>query len=213
MWLPAEVNTSIRPGWFYHPDEDDQVKSVEQLVDNWFHSVGMNGNFLLNLPVDRRGLVHENDIKALMELKEFIDEAFSEDYSQKAEFSASDVRGKSEMYSAKNVNDKDPDSFWATNDDVLEACLEAEFQQPVEINGLMIREYIKLGQRIRSFTVEAMINDEFIVVGEGTTVGNRRIIQFPEILTKRVRVTFDSKAPVVIASVEMYRIPDIKTGN
>ena len=92
MWLPAEVNTSIRPGWFYHPAQDDKVKSVDQLIDNWFHSVGMNGNFILNLPVDRRGLVHENDIKALMGLKKYIDEAFSTDYAQEALFSASDER-------------------------------------------------------------------------------------------------------------------------
>ena len=207
MWLPAEVNTSIRPGWFYHPAQDDKVKSVDQLIDNWYHSVGMNGNFILNLPVDRRGLVHENDVEALMGLKKYMDEAFSLDYATEAVFSASDVRGRSQKFGAIMVNDNDPETYWATNDGVLLASLEAEFQNPVEMNALLIKEFIRLGQRIRSFTIEAMIGEEFEEIATGTTVGNRRIIQFPRVKTEKLRITFDGKAPMVVSSVEVYNVP------
>ncbi|TFH36004.1 MAG: alpha-L-fucosidase, partial [Bacteroidia bacterium] len=92
IWLPGEVDTSIRPGWFYHQNEDERVKSVSSLVDIWYHSVGMNGNLILNLPVDRRGLINENDVRSLMGLKEYIDRAFSEELSKGAVVTASDVR-------------------------------------------------------------------------------------------------------------------------
>jgi alpha-L-fucosidase len=82
LWIPSEVNTSIHPGWFYHQKEDDQVKSLSRLVDNWYHSEGMNSNFIINLPTDRRGLIHENDIKKLEELRQYLDKAFAVDLTK-----------------------------------------------------------------------------------------------------------------------------------
>lgn len=111
-WIPSEVNTSIRPGWFYHKQEDDKVKSLNRLIDNWYHSVGMNGNFLLNLPPDRRGLIHENDIKRLTELKKYLDDAFTINHAEKASANASNTRGKA--FSAKKAIDENPETYWAT---------------------------------------------------------------------------------------------------
>ena len=68
-WVPAEADVSIRPGWYYHASQDTSVKSLSHLLDIYYKSVGRNANLLLNLPVDRRGLVHENDVAALMELR------------------------------------------------------------------------------------------------------------------------------------------------
>ncbi len=68
VWYPAEVNTSIRPGWFYHAHEDDQVRTLEELLHIYYNSVGGNAAFLLNVPPDQRGLIHENDVARLREL-------------------------------------------------------------------------------------------------------------------------------------------------
>jgi len=209
LWLPAEVNTSIRPGWFYHPAEDDKVKSVKQLVDNWYHSVGMNGNFILNLPVDRRGLIHENDVKALMGLKKYVAESFSADFARDADCSASDVRGRSQKYSASMVNDCKNETYWAVNDGVLNASLEIDFQESVMVNAMLIREYIRLGQRICAFTIEAMMGEEYQEVATGTTVGNRRIVKFPMVETDKLRINLDAKAPPVISTIEVYRTPEL----
>ena len=70
-WIPGECDVSIRPGWYYKPEQDGQVKSLEELLEIWYGSVGRNANLLLNLPVDKRGLVHEIDAQRLHTLSEF----------------------------------------------------------------------------------------------------------------------------------------------
>lgn len=72
IWYPAEVNTSIRPGWFYHAAEDDQVKSLEELIHVYENSVGGNATFLLNIPPTPEGLFHERDVERLKELGDYI---------------------------------------------------------------------------------------------------------------------------------------------
>ncbi|HUS86625.1 MAG TPA: alpha-L-fucosidase [Bacteroidales bacterium] len=209
IWLPAEVNTSIRPGWFYHPNEDDKVKSVEQLIDNWYHSVGMNGNFLLNLPVDRRGLVHENDIKALQALKEYINAAFSVDYSREAKASASNIRGNSKIYGASNVIDDDPESYWATDDDVRDASITISFQKPTRMNAILLQEYIRLGQRVKSFKIEAFQDGGYKEIADGITIGNRRIVKFPLVETTELRINIIGKAALLISNFEIYLAPEL----
>jgi alpha-L-fucosidase len=209
MWLPTEVNTSIRPGWFYHADEDDQVKSLEQLVDNWFHSVGMNGNFLLNIPVDARGLVHENDAARLMELMAYLDEAFLLDFARGATATASSTRRGGEAFSAAHLNDGEPETYWATDDDVTEATIEVELARQIEINAVLIQEYVALGQRVRSFRIQVGLEGQWLDIAEGTTIGNRRIVPFPAVVADRVRIHLDAKASPVISNVEIYRTPDL----
>jgi alpha-L-fucosidase len=208
-WIPAEVNTSIRPGWFYHKSEDSRVKSVNQLIDNWYHSVGMNGNFILNLPPDQRGLIHENDIVSLNSLKRYLDEAFSADYSDSAEAAASNVRSSSSKYGALMAIDDDPGTYWATDSDVLDASLEIRFAEEVEINAVLLQEYIALGQRVRSFSVEAKTSDVFREVASGTTIGNRRIVRFETARTKGLRIHFRAGACPLISNVEVYRVPEM----
>lgn len=210
MWLPSEVNTSIRPGWFYHKEEDDRVKSLNQLIDNWYHSVGMNGCFLLNLPPDTRGLIHENDAARLMELKLYLDEAFGNNLAGKSrniKISATGTRGKE--YAPEYTLDGEAETYWAVKDGVLTASLELDFGQPVEMNAVLIQEYIRLGQRVKSFTIEARIGDGWTEVAKGTTVGNRRILPFDIITTDRLHITFEAKACPLISNIEVYRTPNL----
>ena len=209
FWITPEVNTSIRPGWFYHEAENNRVKSVNKLVDNWYHSVGMNGNFILNLPPDKRGLIHENDIKSLQELKAYVDEAFSTDYSDGAKISTSNVRGDLSNYGADNAIDADMDSYWATDDGVNTAFLEVSFENEIEVNALLLQEYIRLGQRIKGFTIEAQINGEYQEVAKGITIGNRRLIKFKTISTSQLKINFNGKANPVISNLELYRVPEM----
>ncbi|MFC1493044.1 alpha-L-fucosidase, partial [candidate division KSB1 bacterium] len=209
LWIPTEVNTSIRPGWFYHKDQDDKVKSGNRLIDNWYHSVGMNGNFLLNLPVDRRGLVHENDIKALQGLKKYIDEAFTVNYAENADAEAANVRGNSNSFNASKAIDGNPETYWAADDGVLESSIEIDFGKKIEINALLLQEYIRLGQRVRSFSVEAMGDNGFTEVASGVTVGNRRIVKFDTVTTDRLKIRIQAKACPLISNIEVYRVPEV----
>ncbi len=207
LWIPSEVNTSIRPGWFYHTEEDNKVKSLSQLIDNWYHSVGMNSNFLLNLPPDRRGLIHDNDIKRLMELNKYLDEAFALDLAKTASVKATNTRGKT--FSAQKATDGDPETYWATDDGVLEASLELGFGKPAVVNAVLFQEFIPLGQRVKSFSVSAYVNDTFEQVAEGVTVGNRRIVRFKTVKTQRLKINFEAKACLLISNIEVYRVPDL----
>lgn len=207
LWIPSEVNTSIRPGWFYHQKENEKVKSLSQLVDNWYHSVGMNSNFLLNLPPDKRGLIHENDIKRLNEFRGYLDRAFAINFAKDASIKATNSRGKA--FHAKNAIDNKPETYWATEDGIKEASIELDFGKQVEVNALLIQEYILLGQRVRSFTVDASINGSFARVAKGVTVGNRRIVRFKPVNTSLLMINLEAKACPLVANIEVYRVPDI----
>jgi alpha-L-fucosidase len=206
LWLPSEVNTSIRPGWFYHKEEDDRVKPLSRLIENWYHSVGMNGCFLLNLPPDARGLIHENDIARLMELKGYLKDAFSVNLAEGASAQATNTRGRT--YGAKYAIDSDSDTYWAADNEVLTAAIELDFGAPKEINAVLIREYIPLGQRVRAFSIAALVDDAFDQVATGTTVGNRRIVRFKTVSTERLRISFEAKACPLISHIEVYRVPE-----
>ena len=206
LWIPSEVNTSIRPGWFYHREEDDKVKPLSRLVDNWYHSVGMNGCFLLNLPPDTRGLIHENDIARLMELKKYLDDAFSVNLAGGAAATATNTRGRD--YGVGNAIDGDPDTYWAADDDVLNASIELDFGKPTEINAVLIQEYIPLGQRVKSFSIEALVDDAFDQMATGTTIGNRRIVRFSAITAEKLKISFDANACPLISSIEVYKVPE-----
>lgn len=205
-WIPTEVNTSIRPGWFYHAEEDGKVKSVSQLIENYYASVGSNGNFLLNLPVDRRGLVHENDVQALMGLKKYLDTTFRTNLLAGAKtVTATNVRSKNAAFSAKNATDGKHHTYWATDDAVKSATLEITLAKPAELSAVLLQEYIALGQRVRKFSIEAQVGGKWQRVAGGTTIGNRRIVRFPAVLAAKIRVNIeDSRACVVLSNVEAY---------
>jgi len=211
-WLPAEVNTSIRPGWYYHPREDHQVKSLERLVRTYYESIGRNGNFLLNLPVDNRGLVHETDVKQLMALRKQIDKDFAHELAKGLKVTATDVRGNSSKFDANKVNDGDADTYWATNDSVTAASLVFEFDRPTEVNRILLQEYIPLGQRVKNFIVEAEINGEWQEIDGQTTIGYKRILRFETVKADKIKINFmDAKGPLVISNVELYRAPNLLT--
>ncbi|WP_396590971.1 alpha-L-fucosidase [Allomuricauda sp. R78024] len=207
-WLPAEVNTSIRPGWYYHPGEDHQVKTLPRLVQTFYESVGRNGNFLLNLPVDDRGLVHEKDVEQLLALKQQIDKDFANELAQGQTIVASDVRGNDSAFSAENAIDGDKESYWATNDGKIQASITVSFEEPTEVNRIVLQEYIPLGQRVKKFKVSAEVNDEWKTIDEQTTIGNKRILQFETVKADKIQVEIlDSKGPVTLSNLELYRAP------
>jgi alpha-L-fucosidase len=211
-WLPAEVNTSIRPGWYYHPAEDHQVKSLPRLVRTYYESVGRNGNFLLNLPVDHRGLVHETDVQQLMALKQQMDKDFAEELLVGIQVEATDERGTDSEYRAANVNDGDSNTYWATNDSIKRASITFSFDAPTEVNRILLQEYIPLGQRVKNFILQAEIDGEWKEIDGQTTIGYKRILRFDTVKATKFRILFmDAKGPLAISNIEMYRAPNVLT--
>jgi alpha-L-fucosidase len=106
-WVPAEVNTSIRPEWFYHPAEDDKVKTVPQLLDTYYASIGRNGTFLLNFPIMPDGTIHPTDVKHAIEMGKVVKQTFAVNLAKKAKAEASNTRGGSSKFGPENaVDDK-----------------------------------------------------------------------------------------------------------
>jgi len=204
-WIPEEVNITIRPGWFYHASEDDRVKSPDRLFRLYMESVGRGASLLLNLPPDRRGLIHEYDIRSLQEWKKRLDETFAVNLAAKASVTADSWRGKSKKYAAGNVTDGNKETYWATDDDVSAGTLEIAFEKPVVAKYILLQEYIRLGQRVKSFEVEVQKNGVWEQVASETTIGYKRILPLgeAEITAVRVKIT-DSKACPLISNIEVF---------
>lgn len=209
-WLPAEVDVSIRPGWFYHPFEDHKVKTLPHLLDIYYNSIGRNASLLINFPVDTRGLIHENDVAQIMKLAEAIKSDFSEDLAVHRSVSATNTRGNSRKYKADNVTDGNPDTYWATDDGINSASLLIDFYKPTEMNRFLVQEDIRLGQRVKEFTLEALIDGEWEEVAHETTIGRKRILRLPNITTDKLRFSIlDSKASPVISNISVYKAPKV----
>ncbi len=209
-WLPAEVDVSIRPGWFYHSKEDSLVKSLPKLLDIYYNSVGRNASFLLNLPADKRGLIHEKDAEQLRKLAAAIKADFSRDLISGKKAEATAVRGNSGKYAASNVNDGNKETYWATDDAVIQATLTLDLDGEHTFNRFLIQEYIPLGQRVKAFTVEALTGGQWKEIASETTIGYKRILRLPDITATKIRVNIkDAKACPVISNIQVFDAPAV----
>lgn len=204
-WIPAEVDVSIRPGWFYHAKEDARVRTPENLFNIYLSSVGRGSNLILNIPPDRRGLIHENDLAALKGWKALLDDAFKTDLALNAKVTADSYRGKSKKYAASNVVSGKKDTYWATDDNITTGSISLEFAKPTMVKYVVIQEYIKLGQRVKSFTVEIWKDNTWVQIASATTIGHKRILKVEPVSTEKLRINItDSKACPVISAVKVF---------
>ena len=164
FWYPSEVDVSIRPGWFYHAEEDAKVKSLKHLSDIYFQSVGYNSVLLLNIPPDRKGLINEADVNRLEEFAAYREQIFADNRVKKGRNYWNAISGSEAVYSLE------PGS---------------------EINLVMLQEDITKGQRVESFVVEALTDNGWKEVGKGTTIGYKRMLRFPVVKASQLRVKID----------------------
>ncbi len=207
-WVPAEADVSIRPGWYYHKYEDHKVKTLPQLLEIYYKSIGRNSSLLINFPVDTRGLIHENDVDAIMKLAAKVKEDFAVNLASQAAARANDERGKG--YKIENVLDEDYETYWTTPDGSEDAEITLEFGEEVIFNRLMLQEYTPLGQRVKSFILEKEADGNWEKIAEGTTIGHKRILRFPDVTASAVRVRFtDGKDIPLISKVGIYNAPKL----
>ncbi|MBU0640524.1 MAG: sulfatase-like hydrolase/transferase [Planctomycetes bacterium] len=184
-WHPAETDVSIRPGWFYRASEDDRVKSLDHLLEIYYASVGNNSLLLLNVPPDRRGLVHENDVARLHEFGQVLRETFAENLADGATAVASaQVAG----HASALALDTDPDTFWTTPDWTEAAELEITLAGVRRFNRAALQEHLQSGQRIEAHALDAWIDGQWRELTRATTIGYKRLLRFDAVETDRVRV-------------------------
>ncbi|ADQ18152.1 coagulation factor 5/8 type domain protein [Leadbetterella byssophila DSM 17132] len=197
-WIPAEVDVSIRPGWFYHAEEDGKVKTPEELFDIYLTSVGRGSNLLLNIPPDRRGLLHEKDVEHLEGFHALLKERLGHNYLRKARVKADKSLDKTQrpLY----LVDGKKDTFWAAED--KQAEIEISLNKPQELKYITLQEHIALGQRVKSFEVEVNDGNRWVTVGRGTTIGYKRILKIQPITAKKIRIRIlDAKGPAVLNEI------------
>ena len=200
-WIPAECDVSIRPGWFYHANEDERVKSPAQLLDIYYKSVGRGACLNLNLPPDRRGQINEHDIRSLHEFRRILDATFAKNLAEEARLTASNVRGGAKQFGPKNLVDGKPKTYWASDDSVTTPELVLEFKRPVTFNVVSLREFLPLGQRVEGFAVDSWQDGHWAQFAKGTSIGNHRLVRGELVTSDRVRLRI-TQAPVCPALSE-----------
>jgi len=204
-WIPAETDVSIRPGWFYHEEENNRVKSPEQLFDIYLSSVGRGSTLLLNIPPDKRGLFHEKDVQSLYGFKEMLKKELGHNLAYKAKTSATNFRGKNSKFSTTNLTDGQSQTYWATDDKVTTGSIEVDLGKSATVKYILLQEYIELGQRVKAFTIEALEPGGWKEVAAGTTIGYKRILKIEPVQTQRIRVKItEAKASLVLSNIEVY---------
>ena len=202
IWYPSEVDVSIRPGWFYHTKDDNRVKTPEKLLDIYFSSIGRNSLLLLNIPPDRRGLLHENDVQNLRLLKKAVDDIFSTNYIDGSKITADSRLGK---HKADLCIDNDNKTWWSAAEGQSAANLDLKLNGSQTFNVLLLQENIPTGQRIESFVLEGWVNGAWQKLTEGTTVGYKRLIRFDAVTTDQVRLRIlKSRLNPTLSSFGLY---------
>ena len=206
-WVPTETDVSIRPGWYYHPEQDDAVKSLSQLVDIYYNSVGLNSSLLLNLPVDTRGLVHENEVAVLNAFAAFLKETFAQNLAQGQKLQTST---SAKGYTPEALLDDTLNTYWVSHTKDAKPTIELQLEAPVEANTFMIQEFLPMGQRIKSFVLEILKEGHWVKAYEGSTIGNKRLVRFETQTIEGVRFTVkDSKAQVVVSNLGLFKAPEL----
>lgn len=173
IWYPAEVNTSIRPGWFYHREEDDKVKSLEELIHIYCGSVGGNGMFLLNIPPMPNGKLHENDVKRLKEFGRWRETTFAVNLLEEAEIMADT---QAENHPVTNLCTETLEKWYQPADEKKSAEITMQLKKAVPLSYLVLQEAIQFSQRVEQFEVYVQLNGEEVKVYDGTVIGYKKIV-------------------------------------
>lgn len=199
VWYPAEVDVSIRWGWFYHEEEDCTVRSPENLFDIYLNSVGGNCSLLLNVPPTKEGLLHEKDIAALKGLGEKLKKSFANNLLDYAEIFCDKEKPGFEI---ENVRSDSYETYFCTNDGDNSCTIEIKFKKKEKISFVVMKENIKCSQRIEKFKIEDGWNEIY----SGTVVGYKKIAKMPEIVyTDTLKITIeDSRVCPTLSFLAVY---------
>jgi alpha-L-fucosidase len=206
IWYPSEVDTSIRPGWFYHAEQDDKVKTPEKLEQIYYSSIGMNASLLLNIPPDKRGLIHKNDSLSLVLFKERIQRTFKNNLAQLATFSSKQNNRKATL---SLLTDGENRTYWTTKNADTTAVIELKFKKPQTFDRLLLQENIREGQRVESFRLDIFENGNWRQVAEGKTIGYKRILCFEKTTVQKVRIVItSSRSNPQLSELGLYKSID-----
>jgi alpha-L-fucosidase len=209
LWYPAEADVSIRPGWFYHENQNGQVKTAEELADIYFGSVGRNCVLLLNVPADKRGLLRDEDISNLMGMRKILNQTFGKNIAANAILTYEDP-----LYDKPFLTMTNKDLAWHPNKQADSSRLVMELTSPSEFDVVMLQESMYTGQRIEKFRIDSWDGQQWVKLTEGTTIGYKRLLRFPAVKSKRVRLTIEeSRSTPTLVTFNLYKSSGLSVEN
>jgi alpha-L-fucosidase len=202
VWYPAEVNTSIRPGWFWHKSENDKVRPLVDMIKIYYNSVGGNATFLLNVPPTNEGILHENDVKRLEEIGDYLKKSFSNNLLKSAVITAD---SESPDHPINSVLTDNYDIFYSPEEGVVNPVITIKFDSSIYLSNIVLKENILYSQRIESFSIDINESGIFNNCYNGTVVGYKRIVKMNGVKTDciRIRIT-DSRKEPTLAFIGIY---------
>ena len=205
MYSVGEADVSIRSGWFYH--DNQQPKSLKELMDIYFKSVGRGTPLLLNIPPNKEGKFADADVARLKEFKATLDQMYATDFAKGATVTASSTR-QNHLYKESHLTDGKDDTSWALSNDATTGSFTVDLGQKRRFDVVELKEDIAKGQRISGFKIEVEINGRWVTYGEGSTVGYRRLIQGKPVEAQKIRVTITgAQATPILTNFSVYKTP------
>ncbi len=201
IWYPAEVDVSIRPGWFYHRREDFKVKSLKKLMHIYWGSVGGNSSLLLNIPPNKDGLIAKADIRVLRKFGKELRKEFAENLAKDCVITAS-----SQFSEDNNPNNIITESgYWQCGENDKNPEIEIAFNTPIVADKIVLKENIATGQQIESFDVFADDGKGYKKLCSSTIIGAKRICRFKKQTVKKIKIKITSyRVKATLNSVELY---------
>ena len=212
LWMPAEVDVSIRPGWFWHEHENGRVRSPANLMQIYMQSIGRGATFNLNCPPDRRGLLHENDVESLRQFGEHLRATFGKNLADGAKLTASNVRGGDAKYGPKKLLDDDVWSAWVTDDDAKTPEVILDLKGAKTFNMIRLREDIRLGQRVDGVAVDVFTGGAWKEIAKAQSIGSCRLwrVSMTTADKVRIRVTAAAACPA-LSDFGLFLEPEFDT--
>lgn len=214
FWIPAECDVPQRPGWFYHPEQDDQVKTPDELFEIYLKSVGRGANMNLGLAPMPDGVLHPNDVKSLEQFGQKIKNTFDNNIAKNAIIVASNTRGGNKKFGVQHILDEDRYTYWATDDDVHQAELEITTNSEESFDLIRLRENIKLGQRIDSVKIENWDGQNWTPLAKATSIGATRLIKLDQpVQTKKLKLTIYSPVAITLSDFALFKEAETEESN
>lgn len=210
QWTVPEADARITSGWFWGTQKNTP-KTMEELSDMYFNSVGHNATLLLNVPPNNQGTVDEAILKRVEEFGKNIKESFDENLAKAegASVKVSSVRGNAQTYKPGNMIDENDDTYWTTDDGTKSGEILIDLGKETKFDVVSIEEAIQNGQRINNYKVEYRTGTEgaWTVLEEGQTIGAKRLCRTSETTARQIKITVgttDGKVPM-ISEVGVYK--------
>jgi len=203
IWYPAEVDVSIRKGWFHNPRDDYSVKPLSKLLEIYYNSVGANASLLLNIPPNREGLIGKAEIEILTTLGAQLDIDFNENLAERSVMSETCCLD-TEHCGQKALSD-DPDEYWHSGLNPENAELTIDLGDDYDINKVVLQEHIRTGQHIEEFSLFAEIGGKWKKIFDGTVIGYKRICRFDEMRMQLIKLVIKkTRCFATISRFEAY---------